>query len=169
MYMASNSHLILDTHTHTHTHTHTLSRSSTGVGEYYFRSSQSVQITHAIETVVKRLKYEALGMHQEVCTAARHAGQPVQAYITTHPTRHVIRETEDTLCDLECVPNGVCTWHTTALAEGQTRVLGGGQTRVLCLYIYVRLPLSPADADPSTHCVSFHLCPCAGLVQTVWF
>ncbi|CAI8034687.1 hypothetical protein GBAR_LOCUS19503 [Geodia barretti] len=42
------------------------SRSSTGVGEYLFRTSQSVQITHAIETVVRRLKYEALGCNQQV-------------------------------------------------------------------------------------------------------
>lgn len=43
-----------------------LSRSSTGVGEYHFKTTQSVQITHAIETVVKRLKYEALGSNQQV-------------------------------------------------------------------------------------------------------
>lgn len=43
------------------------SRSSTGVGEYQFKTSQSVQITHAIETVVKKLKYEALGSSQQVC------------------------------------------------------------------------------------------------------
>ena len=45
-----------------------LSRSSTGVGEYLFKTSQSVQITHAIETVVKKLKFEALGTHQQVCS-----------------------------------------------------------------------------------------------------
>ena len=46
------------------------SRSSTGVGEYYFKTAQSVQITHAIETVVKKLKYEALGSNQQVSPPA---------------------------------------------------------------------------------------------------
>ena len=52
--------------THANSHTLTCSRSSTGVGEYYFKTSQSVQITHAIETVVKKLKLEALGSNQQV-------------------------------------------------------------------------------------------------------
>ena len=36
------------------------------MGEYHFKTSKSVQITHGIETVVKRLKYEALGRNQQV-------------------------------------------------------------------------------------------------------
>ena len=67
----SHHHTVTLSHSHTITLSHlTLShhhsRSSTGVGEYYFKTTQSVQITHAIETVVKKLKYEALGSNQQV-------------------------------------------------------------------------------------------------------
>ena len=51
-----------------HTHTHTHSRSSTGVGEYFFNTTQSVQITHAIETIVKRLREDVVGGNQQVYT-----------------------------------------------------------------------------------------------------
>ena len=52
-----NAHSHIQTLTHTHTHTcHMMyrphSRSSTGVGEFFFKSERSVEITHAIETVV---------------------------------------------------------------------------------------------------------------------
>lgn len=49
---------------------YTGSRSSTGVGDFYFNSPLSVQITHAIETLVARLKSKKVNSKGSVAAAA---------------------------------------------------------------------------------------------------
>ena len=40
------------------------------ISNTYFKTAQSVQITHSIEAVVKKLKYKALGDNQQVSPPA---------------------------------------------------------------------------------------------------
>ena len=76
-YESHHIHTCTCTHTckHTHMNTHIHSRSSTGVGEFFFKSERSVEITHAIETVVgamakdkKSTKPSKVGIHVHVNT-----------------------------------------------------------------------------------------------------